>query len=33
MQRDHQDGTVPKTRDISVPEEALTFFKTSAKGE
>jgi polyhydroxybutyrate depolymerase len=29
MQRDRQDGTGPKTRDIAVPEEAWQFFKST----
>jgi len=29
MQRDRQDGTGPKTRDISVPEEVWKFFQNS----
>lgn len=33
MQRDRQDGTGPKTRDISVPEEAWNFFQSSASDE
>lgn len=32
MQRDRQDGTGPKTRDISVPEETWKFFQGLARG-